>query len=100
MEMFASVMKRREGSAGTIKGMVMPTVKSLGVCGAPGTRGSGAETEQLQKDDFGESCVGREEEDVFIQLCGAAAIDRQFRESPVRRHLAAFQLVCVPFYKL
>lgn len=100
METYASVMKRREGSAGTIKGMVMPTVKSLGVRGAPGARGSGAATEQLEKDVFWESCVGREGEEVFIRLCGAAAIDRPFRESPVRRHLAAFQLVCVPVYKL
>lgn len=39
--MYALVMKRREGSGGAIKGMVMPMVKRMGACRASGIRGCG-----------------------------------------------------------
>lgn len=54
--MYALVLKRREGGGGMIKGMVMRTVKSLGVYRASGIQGSRAETEQLEKYVFWESC--------------------------------------------
>lgn len=73
-EMYASVMKWREGRASAIKGMVMPMVKRMGTRRACGIRGCRGETRQPKKGRLlgnGErrnTGWGEEEEEIFIQL--------------------------------
>lgn len=55
-EMYALVMKWREGRVSAIKGMVMPMVKRMGTCRASGIRGCKGETQQLKRTSSGERC--------------------------------------------